>query len=117
MIDDLIKTGLPSPVKKALNVSEMDELYKEKPTKQEAPVEAKEPLKKEIEDSVQRVNQSLKVVNTALEISLDKEINDKVVRVVNTQSGEVIRQFPSKEFLAWEKEYARLLGLLFDKKV
>jgi flagellar protein FlaG len=96
----------------------MDGLSKVKSIKiQEVPVEAKEPTKKELEDSIQRVNQSLKVVNTDLQISLDKEINDKVVRVVNTQSGEVIRQFPSKEFLEWEREYARLLGLLFDKKV
>lgn len=88
-----------------------------KSTNSNTPKEVKEPAMRELEDSVHRVNQSLKMVATALEITLDEEVNDKVVRVIDTISGEEIRQIPSKDFLEWEKEYDRLLGLLFDKKV
>ncbi len=119
MMVDRLNAGVPSLLNKVYKPSEVDQpLNLEKLSRNiEKLIAEKEPTKKELEYSVQRVNQSLILVNTALEISLDKEVDDKVVRVLNTQSGEVIRQIPSKEFLEWEKEYAKLLGMLLDKRV
>lgn len=116
---DRMNVGVSAPLNKVYKPWEVDQLsHIEKPSRNtEMTIVEKEPTKKELEDSVQRVNESLKIVNTALEISLDREVDDKVVRVLNTQSGEVLRQIPSKDFLEWEKEYAKLLGMLFDKKI
>lgn len=116
MIDDVTKASFSAPMNKLSSSVERVASFSEAAKPPVPPAVQKEPSKQDLEDSVQRVNQSLKLVNTSLEIKLDKEVNEKVVMVLNNQSGEVIRQIPSEKFLEWEKEYAKLLGLLFDEK-
>jgi flagellar protein FlaG len=71
----------------------------------------------QLNKAIDRVNHSLNIDNTSLQIEFDKETNRNVAQIIDKNSGEVIRQIPSKEFLEWEKEFTRITGLLYDKKI
>jgi flagellar protein FlaG len=66
--------------------------------------------------AIDRINHTLIIDNTSLQIEFDKETNRNVAQIIDKNSGEVVRQIPSKEFLEWEKEFTRITGILFDKK-
>lgn len=46
------------------------------------------------------INQALKQSNKNLEFSVDESTDKSVVKLVDTETGDVIRQFPSEEALA-----------------
>lgn len=76
-----------------------------------------EPTQTELATVMKRVNESLQVTGTDMVVKLDKETDRKIVQFVNKISGDVVKQFPAREFVEWEREYVRLLGILFDQKV
>jgi len=49
---------------------------------------------------VDDINRTMKSMNKNLEFSVDKDSNRTVVNMVDVDTGEVIRQFPSEEALA-----------------
>lgn len=55
--------------------------------------------------------------NTELDISLNKEANMIVVKVVNAETNEVIRQIPADEVLSIAIRIRKNLGVLVDKQV
>lgn len=88
------------------------------PVKQEkGEREAKPVSEKEVTQAIERANKSLKSQNTDLHIEFHEETNRKIVQIKNQVSGETVREFPSKDFVEWEAEFTRLLGVLFDEKV
>lgn len=50
-----------------------------------------------------------------LEFSVDRSSERRVVKVVDAESGEVIRQFPSEEALKISQSLDRLQGLLLNR--
>ncbi|HCY64611.1 MAG TPA: hypothetical protein DHV59_17665 [Oxalobacteraceae bacterium] len=69
--------------------------------------------------SPDQVKQALKDINTAmqslssnLEFSLDEESDQAIIKVVDSQTGDVIRQIPSKEALEISKALDKVQGLL-----
>lgn len=54
--------------------------------------------------------------NTRLNFSLHNEPDAVVVQITDSQSGELLRQFPAEEALALRKKLDELVGLLFDGK-
>lgn len=48
-----------------------------------------------------------------LRFSVDEETGRTVVKVLDSRSGEVIRQIPPEEMLALAEDLERLQGLLF----
>jgi flagellar protein FlaG len=59
----------------------------------------KKPSAEKLQGVVEDINRTLKQMNKNLEFSVDKATNQTVVRMVDIESGEVIRQFPSEEAL------------------
>ncbi|MCW5626594.1 MAG: flagellar protein FlaG [Burkholderiales bacterium] len=51
-----------------------------------------------------------------LEFSLDDETGKTVVRVVDKETQEVIRQFPSEEMLAVARNLQRIQGFLLEDR-
>ena len=70
----------------------------------------------ELQDAVASSNNFLKTVTNALEFSVDKDSGNTVVKVVDTATKEVIRQFPSEEMLAIAKALDKIQGLLIQQK-
>jgi flagellar protein FlaG len=65
---------------------------------------------------VQDVNRVLEQVASSLEFSLDQQSGKTVVKVVDTNTQEVIRQIPSPELLAISHALDRVQGLLLKQK-
>ena len=64
----------------------------------------------------QAVQQIAQPVVPALEFSTDAETGRTVVKVMDSATGEVVRQIPMEEMLALAKSLDRLQGLLFHTK-
>ncbi|MFZ3041148.1 MAG: flagellar protein FlaG [Thiobacillus sp.] len=54
--------------------------------------------------------------SSSLHFSLDEESGRTVVRMIDTQTEEVLRQFPSEEMLAISKSIDRMQGLLINRE-
>ena len=54
----------------------------------------------ELKSAVNVINNALQQLNHALEFSVDNETKRPVVKMVDTETGELIRQIPSEETLA-----------------
>ncbi|CUS31519.1 putative Flagellar protein FlaG [Candidatus Nitrospira nitrificans] len=69
-----------------------------------------------IEEAATRVNEVLSLANPQLRIRVDDETERVVVKVVEQESGEVIRQIPPEELLELEKYLSSPKGLLLQEQ-
>lgn len=67
--------------------------------------------------AVAEINQSLKLASIGVRFEFDKEANTMVTKVMDVESGEVIRQMPSEEVVRFSKALGKLQGLLVSQKV
>ena len=65
-----------------------------------------------VKQAVQNLNKMVKGQFANLEFSLDSDSNRAVVKLVDNETNEVIRQFPSEEALALSKAIDQVQGLL-----
>jgi len=76
------------------------------PTKhvQAAETPATTPTNKELKSAVDAINKSLRSSNNSLEFSVDSDTKRPVVKLVDTETGETIRQIPSEKTLAISRD-------------
>jgi flagellar protein FlaG len=65
-----------------------------------------------IKQVAQQIDDFLKASSSNLQVSVDSESEELIVRVVDTETQEVIRQIPSKEMLAMSQAIDQMSGLL-----
>jgi flagellar protein FlaG len=65
-----------------------------------------------VKDAVAAANEAVKSIKSEVEFSIDEDSGKTVVRVIEKQTGTLIRQMPSKEMLEIAKALDRLQGLL-----
>jgi flagellar protein FlaG len=70
-----------------------------------------------LNDALKNINQAVKALSPNLEFSVDSESNRSVVKIVDHETKEVIRQMPTSEALEIAKALDRLQGLLIRQKV
>ena len=71
----------------------------------------------EVRKAANQVNEALKgTASSDLQFSVEGENKDVVVRVVDSQTKEVIRQIPSEQMVAISKAMDNLSGLLVQQK-
>jgi flagellar protein FlaG len=68
-------------------------------------------------DLVNSINAYLQQLQTSIGFSIDDSTGTVVVKIINTDTKQVIRQIPPEDLLVLRKKMAELTGLLFDKKV
>ena len=56
------------------------------------------------------------LLRTHVAFSVDHETGDMVIRVIDNETDEVIRQVPPEEFVRIATRLAKMVGLLFDQK-
>jgi len=66
--------------------------------------------------AVDRLNQSLKEMNRDVNFSVDSQTGKDVVRVFNSNTGELVRQLPNDEMLNFVKNLDNMIGMIFDNK-
>jgi len=71
----------------------------------------------ELKSAVATINQAMQQSGRNLEFSVDTDTNRTVVKMVDTSTGELIRQFPSEATLAISRGIEQLQqGLLLKQK-
>lgn len=69
-----------------------------------------------LKQATEKLNQAIKMMASNLQFTVDEETGIDIVKVVDTDTKEVIRQFPSEEVLAIAKAFDQLQGLLVRDK-
>jgi flagellar protein FlaG len=78
---------------------------------------ASEPSPQQVKQAVDSINRAVQPANSNLEFSIDPGTQRLVVKVVDTQTGDLIRQIPSKEVLAIAESIGQYQkGLLLSQK-
>lgn len=70
-----------------------------------------------LERVVDDLNQTAQALKTHLAFSIDSSTGKTVVTVVDTGTGEVIRQIPPEETLRLAARIREMLGVLLDEEV
>ncbi|MBL0207797.1 MAG: flagellar protein FlaG [Propionivibrio sp.] len=70
----------------------------------------------QLKAAVSSVREYIQPFNNNLEFSINDETHQLVVKVVDSETKEVIRQIPSEEMLAIAKALDSIKGLLFKQK-
>ena len=71
----------------------------------------------EIEQAVGKVREVLQQSNSRLRIEVDPDLHRVIVKILNGDSGEVIRQIPPQEVLELARNVSPHKGLLFEEHV
>lgn len=71
----------------------------------------------QVDAAVSAANQSMRSVATNLKFEKDSDNGKIVVRVIDSETQQVLRQMPSEEMLAMSKALDRLQGLMVRHKV
>lgn len=67
-------------------------------------------------EAVDKLNEFVKTTNNALEFSIDEDTGRQLVKLIDTQTKEVIRQIPTEEALQIAKVLDKFQGLLIQNK-
>lgn len=70
----------------------------------------------QVNDAVKQINDTLKNLAQGLEFSVDSDSERPIVKVVDHQTNQVIRQIPTQEALEIAKALDRLQGLLIRQQ-
>lgn len=84
---------------------------------QETPATGKEPERADLEKAVTDIREFVQAAQRSLDFSIDDSTHRVVVKVIATDSGEVIRQIPSETALKLAQNLSSASHLLFDDKV
>jgi flagellar protein FlaG len=69
------------------------------------------------EKILQLLKPDLGVMDVKLDYSVNKNTDQVVVKVINNETGEVIREIPAKELVALAESMKAMEGLLFDGRI
>lgn len=73
-------------------------------------------LEKQLEEAVSNMQEFVQAINRDLNFSLDDTTGRLVVKVVDSKSGDLIRQMPSEEALSLVKRLDEVRSFLFEGK-
>ncbi len=78
---------------------------------------AVQPTVAQLKSAVDNINKILKQNNNALEFNMDADTKKITVKLMDTETGDVIRQFPSEDMLAISRSIDQFQqGLLLKQK-
>lgn len=76
-----------------------------------------QPSPEQLKSTVEAINKAMYQSNLSLELSVDANTKHPVVRMMDKETGELIRQFPSESVLAISHEIDRFQrGMLLHQK-
>jgi flagellar protein FlaG len=75
------------------------------------------PKEEELQQALDKVKDGFEKANIRFEYSIDEATNREVVKVIDKDTKEVIRQFPPEEILNMLQKMYEMLGVLIDKKI
>jgi len=83
-------------------------------------VASSQPSAQQLKNAVDSINQAMRQANKSLELSVDPDTKKPIIKMVDSETGELIRQYPSEEVLAIADSIDQFLqfrqGLLVSKE-
>lgn len=79
-----------------------------------APAEISDIKPEQVEEAVQQIEQFTQTLSQNLKFSIDEDTGKTVVKIVDIQTQEVIRQIPSEEAITIARTLGKIQGLLFN---
>lgn len=73
--------------------------------------------REDVEEMVEALEDFANTVQTRLNFSIDDDTEDVVVKIMDKETDEVIKQFPAEEILKLREKMQDLSGLLFSTNV
>ncbi len=70
---------------------------------------------KDLEDAIESVNEHMRNLQRDIQFSVDDDSGRTIVKIIDTESEEIIRQIPSEEVLAIAKGLAEFKGMLLEE--
>ncbi|MCG8540266.1 MAG: flagellar protein FlaG [Clostridia bacterium] len=106
----------PSKASETLSneVKQQNEIQKNNPKENELGNEKLS--KKTIKEAIENTNRKLVSTDRKFEFSINEETNDVIIRVINKETDEVIREIPSEKILDMVAKMMELAGLFIDEK-
>lgn len=65
---------------------------------------------------IEKTNKSLRSSNTHLKLSVHDQSHQIIVKVINTETDEVIREIPPEKFIDLVYNLCKQVGLVFDER-
>lgn len=72
--------------------------------------------RQDVANAVKATNEFVGSINDALQFSIDDDTGKTIVKVIDSNTQEVIKQIPSEEMIAIAKALDKLKGLLLQQK-
>lgn len=117
LIQNISSSASPTWFAKDGGVTAVAAPKNESPPVKQPQHEARKPSVAELERALRDLNESMKENNSNLAFSIDPDTEQTVVKVMDSSTGEVIKQFPSKEAIAIAKAIGDIQqGLLLKQK-
>ena len=73
--------------------------------------------KSQLNKYAEKLSKVMEILNHSIRFSVDDESDRMIIRIVNSETNEVIRQIPPKEMLQLMHRLDQLAGLMLDEKV
>ncbi len=120
MINGIIEKRAGLEIMPAAETRERSNIKSEKAAKEEEKVVNSDDLKKQenidISEAMDRVAGTAKLFDRKIQLEVDKELNMVVVKIIDRETNEVIRQLPPEEMVKLSRNARELKGLLIDKE-
>jgi flagellar protein FlaG len=68
----------------------------------------------DVQEAIQRVSNTAKMFNRKIHLEIDRELNMVIVKVIDKETDEVIRQIPPEELVKLSKHANDIKGLLIN---
>ena len=69
----------------------------------------------ELDNSIEQIQVMMDLRQRSVQFTTDNESGTNVVKVVDSESGDVIRQMPAEELLSFMRNLTRMMGTFIDK--
>lgn len=76
-----------------------------------------EPVSIDVHKAIEKLNKLAEAQKKDVSFSVDEASESQVIKIFKTQTGELIKQFPSEQILAMRARIRNNTGLLFDTKM
>lgn len=71
----------------------------------------------EINNVENEEKKNFELIDMHFRFKIHKPTNEIVVQIINSQTGEVVREFPPEKILNMISEFLKMSGLIIDEKV
>ena len=80
------------------------------------PASTPPPRPEQVQQAVEQIQRVVSLVAQNLQFTVDKGTGKTIIRVVDSQTKEVIRQIPTEEVISIARALDQMQGLLFNSK-